>query len=135
LKRLPWLGVFLSFLAAVPATAHHSLAVYNRLSSETIKGTVQGFSWSNPHVRLDLMTSGADGAVTHWSFEAGSVNRLAMAGFNRNIVAPGDKVTVTYNPKRDGSKAGFLLSITNANGRKYDTRRNRGPTRGGAEEG
>jgi len=135
LKRLVSLCVVLGSLFAAPASAHHSLSVYNRFSAKTIEGTVQSFNWSNPHVRLVLMTTDPDGVVTQWTFEGGSINRLATAGLNRNIVTAGDKISVSYNPRRDGAKSGFLLSITSASGRKYDTRRNRGPSRGGAEEG
>jgi hypothetical protein len=135
LKRLISLCVALISLAVVPASAHHSLSVYNRLSAETIEGTVQKFNWSNPHVQLVIMASSPDGAIAQWNFESGSINRLASAGINRNIVAVGDKITVTYNPRRDGAKSGFLVTIVSARGRKYDMRRNRGPTRGGAEEG
>jgi uncharacterized protein DUF6152 len=134
LKRLALVGVFAAFMVPGAASAHHSLASFNRSVSETLHGTVMSFSWSNPHVRL-IVAVEHDGAMQQWSFEGGSVNRLANAGFNRNIVAAGDKVTVTYNPKRDGSNAGFLVGIVSASGRKYDAQRNRGPTRGGAEEG
>jgi hypothetical protein len=135
LKLRFWLALVLGALGAVPAAAHHSLAIYNRFSSETVVGTVESFNWSNPHVRLVLMSATPDGVVTQWTFEGGSINRLASAGFNRNMIATGDKVTVTYNPRRDGTKSGLLVTIVAPGGRKYDARRNRGPSRGGAEEG
>nr|ACN58790.1 hypothetical protein AKSOIL_0145 [uncultured bacterium BLR9] len=122
-------------LLAGTASAHHSLSGYNRQTSETMQGTVKSFGWSNPHVQLVVVVQAADGAMQQWNFEAGSTGRLANAGFNRHMVAPGDKISVTYNPKRDGSHGGFLVSVISASGRKYDTQRTRGPTRGGAEEG
>ena len=124
-----------SFLPLWPAVAHHSLAVFARSRSETIEGTVKSFSWSNPHVQIVLLTADADGAMRQWNFEGGSTSRLATAGFNRNMMAPGDKITVTYNPRRDGGSGGFIVTITSAAGRKYDSQRNRPPSRGGAEEG
>jgi hypothetical protein len=129
------LALALSFLPLWPAVAHHSLAVFARGESEIIEGTVKAFSWSNPHVQIVVMAADPDGIMRQWNFEGGSISRLANAGFNRNMMAPGDKITVTYNPRRDGAKGGFIVTVTSAAGRKYDSQRNRGPSRGGAEEG
>nr|ACN58928.1 hypothetical protein AKSOIL_0086 [uncultured bacterium BLR7] len=135
LIRLPCLAFAVCCLAAQPAAAHHSLSPYNRNLNETLEGTVKAYIWSNPHVRLVLMVENDKGEIAQWNLESGGVNRLINAGLNRNIVQIGDKITVIYNPRRDGSRAGFFVGLTSASGRKYDTRRNRGPSRGGAEEG
>ena len=135
LKRLIVLILPLVCCAADPAGAHHSFAAYVRTVSRTIEGSVKEFSWSNPHVKLVIMAEGPDGVAKPWSFEGGSVNRLALNGFTRGMIAPGDKVTVSYNPRRDRGAGGFFFGIKSPNGKTYSTERSRGPTRGGAEEG
>ena len=117
---------------AGPACAHHSLAPFNRSVSRTIKGTVKSFNWSNPHVRLVVVVEDGSGAAKVWDFEGGSVNRLANSGFNRSTVSPGDKVSVIYNPKRDGSIGGFFVGVKTPSGKTYNLERS-GPGRGGAE--
>lgn len=135
MKQLILLILCLCSSGAVPAKAHHSFAAYVRTVSRSIEGSVKEFSWSNPHVKLVIMVVGPDGIAKPWSFEGGSVNRLAINGFTRAMVAPGDKVTVSYNPRRDGGTGGFFVGIKAPNGKTYNTERTRGPTRGGAEEG
>jgi hypothetical protein len=44
-------------------------------------------------------------------------NNLVRAGWKRSTIKPGDKVTVTLNPLRDGRPGGWYLGITLADGR------------------
>lgn len=109
----------LILLGTTAASAHHSLAIYNRSTYKTVEGTVKQFSWSNPHVQIALTVMGEDGAAKDWNFEGGSINRLVTRGFKRNTMMPGDKVSVSYNPKRDGGTGGFFLAVTAADGHVY----------------
>ena len=68
-------GLGLVLLGTAAASAHHSLAPYNRSTYKTVEGTVKDFSWSNPHVKISLAVTGADGAVKDWNFEGSSVDR------------------------------------------------------------
>ena len=36
-------------LAAMPASAHHSFAMFDRGRTVTLQGTVNEFQWTNPH--------------------------------------------------------------------------------------
>jgi len=104
---------------APPASAHHSFAAYDRSISRTVEGVVKDYDWANPHVKLTLVVRSSDGATTDWTFEGGSIASLLSAGFNRVSAAPGDRITVSYHPKRSGAGGGFFLSIANSNGRTY----------------
>jgi hypothetical protein len=117
-------SVILAVLAfgAAPAFAHHSLAAYDRSSYKTVAGTVKAFEWTNPHARLVLVVAGASGPA-EWEFEGGSVGRLVSGGFVRDAVAAGDKITVAYNPKRDGRIGGFFVAVTTADGKTYSLER------------
>ena len=98
-------------LAATPAAAHHSFAMFDANKTLTLKGTVTQFSWTNPHVYLFVDVDG-----TTWGVELTSPGNLAKVGWNRNVVKPGDKVEVEVNPLRDGKHGGGFRQMTLANG-------------------
>jgi len=121
MERLVGLSFGLIAAATLPAAAHHSLSPYNRASERAIEGTVKGLDWSNPHVRIMLLVPTADGAK-QWEFEGGSVGRLANSGYVKSAIGLGDKITVKYNPRRDGSLGGFFIGIVTADGKTYRSR-------------
>jgi len=47
----------------------------------------------------------------------GGPGQLQRDGWTQTSVAPGDKVTVTMHPLRDGSYGGQLISVKLANGK------------------
>jgi hypothetical protein len=108
----------LTGLGAIPTAAHHSLAAYIMSSYRTVDGTVKKFEWTNPHAKLTLVVADASGSK-EWSFEGGSIGRLVSGGFIREAVAPGDKITVAYNPRRDRGIGGFFIAVTTAGGTTY----------------
>jgi len=97
-------------VAAVPAVAHHSFAMFDQTRTVTLTGTVTQFQWTNPHSFIELDVA-KGGAMEHWSIELNSPNNLTRQGWKRTSVKPGDKVTVTLNPLRDGKKGGLFNTI------------------------
>ena len=105
------LGVML--YTAPPASAHHSFAMYEPTKTLTFKGTVKNFQWTNPHVVLSILVQPDDGsAAQDWALETTSPGVLTRAGWTRQSIKPGDKVSVTLSPLRDGSHGGSLNSVT-----------------------
>jgi len=105
------LGVTL--YSARPASAHHSFAMYEPTKTLTFKGTVKNFQWTNPHVVLSILVQPDDGsAAQDWALETTSPGVLTRAGWTRQSIKPGDKVSVTLSPLRDGSHGGSLNSVT-----------------------
>lgn len=104
---------------ALPAAAHHSLAAYNMATYKTVEGTVKSFQWMNPHAKLSLVVVNEAGRTAQWEFEGGSIGRLTNGGFVKDAFGPGDKIKVAYNPRRDGSMAGFFIAVTTADGRTF----------------
>jgi hypothetical protein len=99
--------------AALPAAAHHSFAIYDRTKTLTIKGTVKTFQWTNPHCVIWLVIQPAGGAdPQEWSIETTSPGVLTRSGWSRHSLNPGDRVSVVFNPLRDGSHGGGLNSVT-----------------------
>ena len=115
------LGSFI--LGSLPAVAHHSLSIYDRGKSRTVEGVVKEFRFTNPHARIILTVASADGATKDWDFEGGGVNRLTERGIFVNTIRSGDKISVSYNPMRDGSARGLFVAFTAADGKHYVTRR------------
>jgi hypothetical protein len=96
-----------------PAYAHHSFAVYDRSKVLTLKGSVKGFQWTNPHcVIWVLVQPEGGGDPQEWSFETTSPGVLTRGGWTRNSVKAGDRVSVQFYPLRDGSHGGGLDSVT-----------------------
>jgi hypothetical protein len=99
--------------AAAPASAHHSFAMYEPTKTLTLKGTVKTFQWTNPHVVIWILVQPeGGGAPQEWSIETTSPGVLTRDGWTRQSIKPGDRVSVTFSPLRDGSHGGGLNSVT-----------------------
>ena len=87
-----------------------------------LKGTVAVFQWTNPHswIELDVVGSPLAG---HWSIELNSPNNLVRQGWKRSSLKPGDTVTVTINPLRDGKKGGLFNTVILPDGKMLGSER------------
>jgi hypothetical protein len=105
--------------AAAPALAHHSFAMFDFQASKTVTGTVEQFDWTNPHTFIWLQVpEGAHGATVRYGFEGMSPNYLGRRGWSKTTLKPGDKVTVTYHPLKDGSKGGTYQKVMLPDGKE-----------------
>jgi hypothetical protein len=109
-------GAALTFLA-VPALSHHSNAMFDATKTVEMSGTVKEFQWTNPHSWLIVTATDAQGKTADWLLELGSPGGLARNGWRPKTVLPGDKVTVTHHPLKDGNPGGQLLSVLLPNGK------------------
>jgi hypothetical protein len=100
------------------AYAHHATASYDMTSTATLKGTVSGYDWTNPHVYIYVDVKDGKGAVEKWSVEMASVGMLARAGWRRDTVKAGDEITVVGNRAKDGKPLLHLNKLTFANGQE-----------------
>ena len=108
--------------AWVPASAHHSFAMFDNNKNMTIEGVVKEFQWTNPHTWVQVMVKDASGKEVEWSVEGGSPNGLARQGWTRRSAKPGDKAVVVIHPLKDGGAGGSLVSLS-VNGEKVGKRR------------
>ena len=109
--------VMAALLGALPATAHHTGAMFDRQKSITLSGTVKMFQWTNPHCWIELLVPGQNGAV-EWSIEMGPPIDLFRNGWKPETLKAGDKITVVVHPMRDTSMmVGLFVSATSSDGK------------------
>ena len=85
------------------ARAHHNSATIYRLSeSVTISGVVTEFRFVNPHARILLDVIDQNGISRQWMAEGANVIALRLHGWTGEEIKPGDRITVTGAPSRDG---------------------------------
>src|SRR3569623_295186 len=73
-KMLALAGVAAVALAAAPAFAHHSFAMFDNQKNVTLEGTVKGIQWTTPHSWIQLVVKDASGKEVEYSIEGGSPN-------------------------------------------------------------
>jgi hypothetical protein len=95
------------------ALAHHSFAMFDRQTTVTLEGTVKEFEWVNPHAWLRITVNDEKiGRPVLWAFELSSPTRLVTMGLRADSMKPGDAVSVTFHPMKDGTRAGqFILAV------------------------
>ena len=107
-------------LAAVPALAHHSFAMFDQRKVMTLEGKVHEFQWTNPHsfIELDVTTGGK---ARRWSIELNSPNNLTRQGWRRSSLRAGEAISVRIAPLRNGQPGGLFLDLRKADGRVLDS--------------
>jgi hypothetical protein len=116
-SMLPWIAML---CLARGAAAHHSTAEFDYSKQVTIKGTVKEVQWTNPHSYIQLLADEAGGERIQWSVEIGSPSLNINMGWRKTSVKPGDVVTMTLSPARNGKPYGTLRTLTFADGSKLE---------------
>jgi hypothetical protein len=107
-------------LVCGPISAHHGLSAYWETNPVTLKGVVTEFAWSNPHSQIYFDVTDDKGNVVHWGCETLAPSRLTRAGWTRNSLKPGDKITITLIAALSGRPIGFLRKLVLADGRELN---------------
>jgi hypothetical protein len=99
-------------LAGPSVLAHHSFAMFDRDKVERISGTVRQFEWKNPHCYLTVAVISSNG-VKEWLIESGGPGSLVRQDprWRKDIVKPGDMVTVEFHPLKSGEAGGELYDL------------------------
>ena len=122
--RMPYLlsaaaGVL---LLAATANAHHSFAMFDQGKLVTVTGSVAEYYWINPHGHIILNVEAGPGVdpkvVGEWDVECASTNIMGLQGWLSTTLKPGDKVTISGNPLKDGSKGISLFYATFPDGKR-----------------
>jgi Family of unknown function (DUF6152) len=104
---------------AGPAIAHHSFAMFDAEKTVTLEGTVKEFEWVNPHSWLRIMVNDEKtGQPAAWALELSSPSRLVTMGMRADSLKPGDVVSVTFHPMKNGSRSGQFMQAVLPGGKK-----------------
>ena len=120
--KLKVIGLVVIAVAAfcVDVQAHHSFSMFDKEKMITISGALKEFEWTNPHCWLHVMAmDSATGKNVEWAFEMGSITQIAAQGWKVDSVKPGDKITISGHPLKDGSRGGQYRSVKLPDGRSF----------------
>jgi hypothetical protein len=106
-----------ALLAVAPGVrAHHSFAMFDANQTLSATATVKEFQWGSPHTWIELVVLNEDKTEKPLSLELTTISGLMRNGWKPKTLKPGDKVTVTYHPMRDGTAAGQLVQLVTEDG-------------------
>lgn len=106
------LAVFAMSSAAGAAYAHHSYAMFDESSKQTLTGVVKEFQWTNPHGWIHVEVTDEQGEAVVWSIESGAPAGMARQGWRPTTIGPGDEIEITFHPLRNGNPGGNYMSVT-----------------------
>ena len=113
-----WMVVCVGVLLACSrASAHHGTSAYDMTRTVTLKGTITEFDFANPHSQVYFDAKDDQGKVAHWVCESLPPGRAIRAGWRKDSLKPGDQVTVTCNPAKNGAPVGFLQKVVLSDGK------------------
>jgi hypothetical protein len=119
--RMAILAVLAGFLSVSPAvSAHHGASPYDTTKLTTLKGTVTEFKFINPHVEISVAVKDDKGKVETWIGEANSPNVLSRRGWSKDLIKPGDQITVIGNRGKNGSLTLRLQKVVLSTGQELD---------------
>jgi Family of unknown function (DUF6152) len=121
-KLMPIFVVAVGLLILSPSLfPHHGAASFDTSKKVIVKGTVVEWFWANPHCFLRFDVKGEDGQTVQWVVETQSGPNITPLGYTKQTFKPGDEVTVTLTPVRNGKPLGRLLTVVLPNGKKLGT--------------
>ncbi|HEV2521305.1 MAG TPA: DUF6152 family protein [Candidatus Acidoferrales bacterium] len=106
---------------SLPLFAHHGTAVFETEKVLTLKGNVTEWDWSNPHCLLQFDFKNDAGQVVHWIAETQNPAEMISLGWGKASFKPGDEVTVSLMPVRNGRPYGRIKQVALANGTTFIT--------------
>src|SRR5882762_8540336 len=107
--------------ASLALFAHHGTAVLDTNKTLTMKGTVTEWVWSNPHCLLQFDIKKEGGLVVHWIAETQNPAEMVSLGWGKASFKPGDEVTVSLMPVKNGHPYGRIKQVLLPDGKTFIT--------------
>jgi hypothetical protein len=108
---------------SLPLFAHHGTAVFETDKVLTMKGSVTEWDWSNPHCLLQFDIKNEGGQVVHWIAETQNPAEMVSLGWGKASFKPGDEVTVSLMPVKNGRPYGRIKLVSLSNGKTFITKK------------
>jgi hypothetical protein len=122
-KILSVLTLFIAFLSAGPAWAHHSpSAIFDMSKKFTLTGTLTKVDWINPHIVVFMDAKKEDGSIETWKFESNPPSWFRRVNLAREDFAKavGQTITVEGVRAKNGDLYGYLLKVTFPDGNSLE---------------
>jgi hypothetical protein len=122
MKRLaPALFGLVLAVCSVPASAHHSFAIYDMAQNVEFHGVIDTVKLRNPHMAMTLTVKGENGEEKTIEFVEGApANMLARLGLRPEMIPVGQEITAIGAPRRDNPDAWFLKAIILPDGTRFN---------------
>ena len=111
-------GLIALVAAAVPASAHHSFAMYDQTVKKTLSGKLTRYVPGANHAQILFVVVDnngnpvmKDGKPMQFGVETGSAIAMARNGVTVKTMSEGTFVTVRFYPLRDGRDFGALAGM------------------------
>ena len=112
------LSLAVTTLMGAPASAHHSVSMFDTTKEILIEGKVARFDWVNPHMYLVVETTGPDGKPALIEGEGLGITQALVDGLDRDALKPGTPVVMRANPNRGGwGKQVRIMDVTTQDGK------------------
>ena len=93
------LAAVLLAVAAIPAAAHHSFAIYDMQQNVEFHGVIDTVKFRNPHMAMTLTVTSESGEKRTINFVEGApANMLARLGLKPALIEPGKEITAIGAP-------------------------------------
>jgi hypothetical protein len=112
------IAALVALFGSMPASAHHSYAMFDLRQTAIVEGTVAKHEWKNPHTFVWVYVKKPGNAAGYdlWGFENGPTGLMQRQGWSAQSVKAGEKVLVQYFPLRDGGKGGHFVRLVRPDG-------------------
>jgi hypothetical protein len=113
-------GVAMFAAIALPASGHHSLAIYDVEQNIHFDGVVAALRLQNPHISLTLTVTKGDGTRGTTTFVEGApAAMIARMSLTPSDIAVGKPIRAIGAPRHDDPNLYFLKAIILPDGRRF----------------
>jgi hypothetical protein len=122
-------------IVSIPLFAHHGNAAFENEKKLTMKGTVTEWFWANPHCFIQFDVKDDNGQVVHWVVETSAPPSMINSGWTKQTLKPGDQITVTVLPVKNGRPVGRVAEVVLPNGQRLSGGFGSAPLPAGTQSG
>ncbi|NOT26834.1 MAG: hypothetical protein HOP16_12115 [Acidobacteria bacterium] len=98
--------------------AHHGAAAYDVQTLTTLSAVVTSFDWRNPHALLHFNVTDEKGTTERWTAETAGLIILVRAGWERDVLKPGDRISIIGRRATNGTHTMLLQRVVLPSGQE-----------------